>query len=77
MKAYELNQLASGIKTGDLVRVTQTASSYERGWQNTWESAMTDSVGLTFTVTDINSCAGISSGIYSYPYFVLEIVEKA
>lgn len=76
MNAYELNQLASGIKIGDTVRVTGTALSYERGWENTWESGMTEMVGSTFVVLGIYGLHGINSAQYGYPYFVLEKVVE-
>lgn len=76
MSAYELNQLASGIKVGDTVRITGTAESFERGWENSWEPSMTEMVGSTHTVKCIDSVYGISLHGLGFPYFVLEKVVE-
>jgi hypothetical protein len=75
MNAYELNQLASGIKVGDNVRITDRARSYERGWENTWEASMTEMIGSTHTVKQIDGVHGINIQGLGFPYFVLEKVE--
>lgn len=78
MTPYELNQMCSGIKVGDKVRVTRTAEDRERGWPNIWPSGMDYMVGKEYTVRELCSY-GIRLNSHSYcafPYFVLEVVEK-
>lgn len=77
MTPYELNQMCSGIKVGDKVRVTRTAEGGERGWPNSWPSGMNRMVGAEYTVIQLCPC-GIrlkEHSYYAFPYFVLEIIE--
>lgn len=77
MTPYELNQMCSGIKVGDKVRVIRTAEDRERGWPNNWASEMDRMVGEEYTVRAIYSY-GIrfkENSYYSFPYFVLEVIE--
>lgn len=77
MNAYELNQMCSGIKVGDKVKVIATAVDGERGWDNTWPEPMDRCVGNVYIVKEIfkgNSGIRLSTG-WAFPYFVLEVVE--
>lgn len=60
------------------VRVVRKAESGELGWDNSWVHEMDASIGNTYTVMRDFGRRGISlsaSG-YSFPPFVLEIVEE-
>ena len=80
-EAYRVMQEASGIKAGDMVRVLRKAESYKMGWANSWCEKMDDSIGECFMVDGIplNANIGIrlrhGIGRFTFPFFVLEIVE--
>ena len=78
--SYVEEQEESGLKVGDLVRVTRTAKDDERGWENSWiNHVMTPLVGTIQQITEITDW-GVQlegSGGYEFPYFVLEKVEES
>lgn len=77
MTPYELNQMCSGIKIGDKVKVVSIAEGFERGWNNVWSDHMTGMLGNTYTVNRIMSY-GIfmeDQPYYAFPFFSLEKVE--
>lgn len=82
MNAYELNQMCSGIKVGDKVRVVRKAEANERNWPCFWAQSMDCMVGNIFRVDDVHRLGvlvggvvdGITTNAY-VPYFVLEVVE--
>lgn len=70
-----------GLKEGDLVLITRKAEDYENGWNEVW--AMDDFVGRIGRIVKDVSRDGFEVQIiddnsypYSYPYFVLQKVEK-
>lgn len=79
MNAYELNQMCSGIKVGDKVKVIATARAGDRGWSNAWPVQMDYCVGKVYTVREIlRGRSGINTTAgWAFPYFVLEIVEES
>lgn len=78
-EAYLVLQKASGIEAGDTVRVIRKAKTREMGWCNGWNDEMDKAVGKEWIVTGCNDKQGmlLSCDWYSYPFFCLEIVEKA
>lgn len=78
-EAYELLQEEFGLEVGDEVKVLRKAKDYEMGWGNTWASGemMTEMVGNSYTIEDIDSHSGIglSNGWY-VPFFILEVTRK-
>lgn len=77
-EAYKVMQENCGIEVGDKVRILRKAKSYESGWGNTWETQMSDQVGKTDRVVDIKPWGiRLKTAGYDYPFFVLELVEKA
>jgi len=78
-QAYCALQEASGLKAGDIVKVTRTAKHNELGWANGWVDGMEWVIGKEFTIKSLNSL-GVTIDDrdgYSYPFFVLELVESA
>lgn len=78
---YSERQAACGLKVGDRVRVTRSASSYEDGWNASFNSTMENSVGKTGVIERDVGASGFSVRInhgclWNYPYFVLEKVEE-
>jgi len=69
---------ASGFEIGDKVKVLRSAKNGEQGWNNIWNPRMDDYVGHTFTVTaDYDSVGfGLTEGPFTFPWFVLELIEK-
>lgn len=80
MDTYDLyyEVLTSNIVEGfTKVRVVRKAKSFELGWDNSWVNEMDASIGNTYTVMRALGRRGInlSASGYSFPPFVLEIVE--
>lgn len=82
-KAYLEMQKGCGINVGDSVEVLREASSHELGWNNSWNHYMSDSIGKTLKVTNIDDfgirllndkCNGLG---YEFPFFVLRKVAKS
>jgi hypothetical protein len=76
---YLVRHNVSGIKVGDMVRVTRAAMSYEGGWGSRWSSRMSDYVGKKVQVIADRGVQGfrVKFGAARYaimPYFVLEEV---
>jgi hypothetical protein len=70
------------LKEGDSVKVLSTAKGHEHGWHNSWNSNMDKEVGKVLTVVREWGGAGINllndkgSSSFSYPFFVLQKVDK-
>jgi hypothetical protein len=68
----------SGIKKGDMVKVTRIASDEEQGWDNSWTIVMDKLVGGIYEVTNDGEEYGFSifdpdHGFeFGVPYFILE-----
>ena len=68
----------TGLKVGDKVQITRTATCREGGWQNSWVESTMAKPGDVGTIRSICHYQGIDVtipgklGNYSYPYFVLE-----
>jgi len=77
--AYAAMQLASGFKVGDVVKVLRKGKHYEMGWNAEWnEGGMSDLVGLTSVIRDVNPNSGFQlSNRYWYPFFVLGVTKGA
>lgn len=81
-EAYRTLQGASGIEVGDKVRVLRRAKDHEMGWDNSWiDDRMDRFIGGVYEVAVVDE-DGIrfSSSVgprFSFPFFVLEVVEKA
>jgi len=80
---YLLNHRASGLKKGDIVRVTHKVGGMERGWNNMWNDTMDTMVGKTYKIIIDANTNGFSIGeidsdirIFDFPYFVLERANK-
>ena len=77
-EAYTVMQAASGIEVGDKVRVLRRAKSREMGWEGFWRPRMDFALNEVMEVTRFNSAGGLELGLgFYYPFFVLELVEKA
>jgi len=80
---YIEKERKSGIKPGDIVRVTRRANDYDGGWLNTWEKEMSEMIGEELKVSRIaDHGLGISLylegfGIFCFPYFVLEKIGES
>ena len=73
---YIKYQKASGLKVGDTVRVLRKASPHENGWNNFWVDSMNSNIDRIDKIRSIDGAVGITleSGIFNYPFFVLEKV---
>lgn len=77
-KAYLRMQKESGFNIGDTVRVLRRADSGEWGWCNNWSDDMDIYVeGADYEITDIDKFGVRLGDDYQFPFFVLELVEKA
>lgn len=80
-EAYKIMQKASGIKVGDRVRLLRKVSGEgEMGWHEGWCGDMSDRVGKIGTVIDVRDHTidvNIQASHFTYPFFVLEVVEPA
>lgn len=71
-----------GFKVGEKVRVTTTAESLEKGWNNQWVAAMNRFVGKEGIIINDYNDTGLEVkfdelGInYCFPAFVLELAKK-
>jgi hypothetical protein len=67
---------ASGLKIGDVVRVTRAAKTQESGWNNSWMTPqMNGFIGKEYTIDYISERSGIrfkEDSRYLFPYFILE-----
>ncbi len=79
-KEYLKQHKQSGIKVGDKVKVLKCAENLEKGWMNSWEDPMNNSIGKTLKViSDSGECGfELEDNMvnFEYPYFVLEKIEK-
>lgn len=82
---YKEMQKASGLQVGDKVKILRKAEDNELGWNNYWTPTMTGNVGRVGTIIATNNDSPYGLGIsikfiggqqYSYPFYVLELVEK-
>jgi hypothetical protein len=70
------------LKAGDSVKVLSTAKGHEHGWRNSWAYNMDKEVGKVLTVVRERGGVGITllndkgSASFSYPFFVLQKVDK-
>ena len=81
-EAYRVMQEASGIGVGDKVRVLRVANMGEMGWMNSWARDMDETIGHEGVVEAVGSDVRVNiktrvSEIRCYPFFVLEVIEKA
>jgi len=74
-KAYLEMQNNCGIEKGDIVKVLHEAQGFAMGWQNGWNSNMSESIGKEFIVNSINS-SGIYLGGYGYACFILHNIKS-
>ena len=75
---YDYGQAHCGIEKRDSVKPLRKAETGEMGWNAYWASNMNSSISKTLTVLEDRGSAGfrLSNG-YLYPWFVLELVQKA
>lgn len=80
MKSYLELHHESGIKVGDIVKVTRKAKSYELGWDEVWVPEMDLLVGKVFTVEIDEEERGFAihagENYYALPCFVLENLSQ-
>lgn len=76
---YDYGQKHCGIEEGDTVKVLRKAESKEEGWRIAWNPHMDGFVGQTLTVNLIQEGRGLqcASEYYWFPFFVLQLIEKA
>lgn len=75
---YIAAQRACGIKPGDRVRITRSASFREQGWADSWVPAMDAYVGTEQTVgAPLLESHGFRLRDYNFPFFILEKVAPA
>lgn len=77
-QVYLLAQEHCGLKVGDCVRVTRKAENHEAGWDYFWAIGANGAVGNIYRITCINKWGIFLENHegYTFPYFVLEKVEK-
>lgn len=77
--AYLTLHEASGFRVGDKVRVLRKAASLEAGWDNVWDKYMDRAVGDVFTIIKDGAGGGFLMNSHGglFPWFVLELVERA
>lgn len=74
---YEYGQEHCRIKKGDSVKVLRKAEDKEGGWRTFWVPCMDSFVGKTLTVLEDKGKYGFGlSDHYTYPFFVLELIQK-
>jgi len=77
----------NGLKVGDHVKIVRKVEEGELGWYNSWTDRMTELVGTSGKIVDIEidgivveseiTSIGIrKSTIWNYPFFALEKYEK-
>lgn len=68
---------ASGLKIGDMVKITRKAKSNEDGWDNNWDKGMDKYIGKEFVISFDAHKHGfrLLNESYCYPYFILELVN--
>lgn len=78
-KKYLAEHKLSGFKVGDRVIIKMKAESCSRGWNNTWEPEMDDSIGEEGEIIEDNGETGFTIKFndpaledFDYPYFILE-----
>lgn len=77
-EAYLVTHNASGFRVGDKVRVLREAVDYEAGWRTVWAPAMDCMVGNAYSITNDSQGLGFRlDGDFHFPWFVLELVERA
>jgi hypothetical protein len=70
---YHKLQSVCGLKKGSIAIIKHSVRRRELGWNNSWDTYMSNFIGCEFEVVDINE-HGIklySTG-YRYPFYVLE-----
>lgn len=68
----------TGLKIGDKVIVTNTAESFQQGWDCMWHSGLNPFVGKISTIVDVNKFGiqlQLDESYYNFPYFVIEKTE--
>lgn len=77
---YLENHKKSGLKVGDLVRVSRFALTNEEGWDNCWCFEMNDAIGkefyILFDVGVFGFTLDINGELWDFPYYVLELVSE-
>lgn len=76
-EAYRIMQENCGIEVGDKVRILRMPKYHENGWSAGVNPYMEEYIGQIYTVTAIRSDWGFSLDNWWWPFFVLELVEKA
>lgn len=77
---YKKRQYRAGFKTGDIVRITRKATSYEDGWDDVWTPEMdmlVRRIGEIIFIDDsikVRFNDGATMPSYNFPYFILEKV---
>lgn len=86
--SYEKEQQAfidnNGLKIGDKVKITRTATFGEQNWDNTWVPDMNEVFGHIGIVEDFgDNGQGIEVNIptlfchrFNYPYFIIEKLDS-
>jgi len=80
-KAYETLSKASGFEVGDKVRILRKFESWELGCNCGWFSSKEEYIGQVGEIVDISNrgsihiLLGCEGFYYSFPFFVLELVE--
>jgi len=64
------------IIPGDQLRITRRADPEERGWPNSWEPSMEESIGRTYQVDYIDKYGIWLEDGFAYPYFILELASE-
>lgn len=75
--AYKILQDNCGIEVGDKVKVLHKTANEELGWGYCWVSEMDACVGRELTVVNVKTGGICLEDRHYYPWFVLELVEKA
>jgi hypothetical protein len=78
---YLVGHEASGLKIGDIVRITRVAEDYEAGWDLVWPSNDASDVGRIGKIDRDDNYIGFRVFFededcgYYFPYFVLEKMD--
>ena len=78
-ECYKWGQENCGLGVGDKVKVLRKAKNGEMGWENNWISPEMDrQIGGVFEIINlIKGGISLSPDAHRFPFFVLELVEKA
>jgi len=79
-QVYQNAMNAMNLQPGDVVRVTQRWTSYNRGWNNPWCDDMDNYIGNEYVVSaiaDNNYGVRFRDCLFNFPIYSLELISRA